>query len=297
MKIVISGSSGFVGGALVEGLTADGHDVIRLRRCPAGSGAESSCWDPEGGKLDASELAGAAAVINLNGANIGGRRWTPAYKSELRESRLRSTSLMARTLAAMDAPPPVLINASAVGVYGDRGDEPLTEASSKGDGFLADLAADWEAAAAPAIEAGVRVVFLRLGMVLGRGGALDRMLLPFRMGLGGPIGGGEQWWPWIALEDVVRSVRFLLERPEMSGPVNAVAPEVVTSREFAKILGRVLHRPAVLPAPAFAVRMAAGEMADALLLSSARVIPDRLSEAGFQWLRPTLEGALESILG
>ncbi len=288
MKIVISGSSGFIGQALVGALLEQGHEVRRLLR----SGDEGKGWDPASGHLDADVFEGIDAVVNLSGANIAGKRWSDAYKVQLRSSRLSSTGLLARVMASLNAPPKVLINASAVGFYGDRGDEAVDEASLAGEGFLAELSQDWEATTAPAASAGIRVVLLRLGMVVGSGGALGRMLLPFKMGLGGPIGNGRQWWPWIAMDDVIGAVAFVLEHDEISGPINLVSPEETTSREFARVLGHVLHRPAFLPAPAFAVRLLAGEMADALLLSSARVKPKVLERAGFEFGVPSLEAAL-----
>lgn len=293
MKIVISGSSGFVGRALVEGLGQRGHGISRLvRSADEASRADQKVWDPSQGRLEPSVFEGVDAVINLNGTNIAGGRWTKAYKDELCSSRLRSTELLAERMAAMSRPPKVLINASATGFYGDRGDEVLTEEASEGAGFLADLTGEWEGATRPASGADIRVVLLRLGMVVGSGGALGRMLLPFKMGLGGPIGNGRQWWPWIAMDDVIGAVAFVLEHDEISGPINLVSPEETTSREFARALGHVLHRPAFLPAPAFAVRLLAGEMADALLLSSARVRPEVLERAGFQFEVPSLEAAL-----
>ena len=288
MKVVISGSSGSIGQALVGALEHQGRKVLRLLR----SGAECMQWDPASGRLDAASFKGIDAVINLNGANIAGGRWTSSYKDELRSSRLKSTRLLTETMAAMSHPPKVLINASATGFYGDRGDERINEGSPQGSGFLADLTGEWEDAAQPASAAGIRVVLLRLGMVVSSGGALGRMLLPFKMGLGGPIGNGRQWWPWIAMDDVVEIVAFALDRDDISGPINLVSPEESTSREFARALGRVLGRPAFLPAPAFAVRLLAGEMADALLLSSQRVKPEVLVRAGFQFAVPSLEGAL-----
>ncbi len=293
MKIVISGSSGFVGQVLVEGLRQRGHRVIRLvRKADEALGVDHVAWDPSQGRLESSVFEGVDAVINLNGVNIAGGRWTDAYKDELSSSRLQSTKLLAETMAAMSRPPKVLINASATGFYGDCGDEVLTEEASAGAGFLADLTGEWEGATRPASAAGIRVVLLRLGLVVGSGGALARMLLPFKMGLGGPIGSGRQWWPWIAMDDVIGAVIFALEHLELSGPINLVSPEETTSRGFARTFGRVLHRPALLPAPALAIRLLTGEMGDALLLSSARVRPEVLERAGFQFDLPSLEEAL-----
>ncbi len=293
MKIVISGSSGFVGQALVEDLRQRGHRVVRLvREVDEAQRPDHVVWDPSQGRLDSSVFEGVDAVVNLNGTNIGGGRWTSSYKDELRSSRLEATDLLAGTMASLEDPPKVLINASATGFYGNSGDEVLTEEASAGDGFLADLTGEWEGATRTASVVGIRVVLLRLGMVVGPGGALGRMLLPFKMGLGGPIGNGRQWWPWIAMDDVIGAVAFALDHDQLSGPINLVSPEETTSRGVARTLGRVLHRPAFLPAPAFAVRLLAGEMADALLLSSARVQPKVLERAGYQFAVPSLEAAL-----
>lgn len=292
MKIVIAGSSGFVGQRLVADLERHGHTVLRLVRYTTEGTGEAAEWAPSRGVLDISILEGADAVINLAGANIAGRRWTEGYKEELRLSRVGSTALLAKTMASMNEPPKVLINASAVGFYGDRGEQVLDETSAPGGGFLADLTSRWEEATAPAVDAGIRVVLLRLGMVIGNGGALNRMLLPFKFGMGGPIGNGRQWWPWIAIDDVVGIVAFALQQQTISGPINVVSPEETTSRDFAKTLCRILHRPSFLPAPAFAVRLLAGEMADALLLSSARVRPDVLERFGYQFEVPSLNQAI-----
>lgn len=294
MKIVITGSSGFVGRALIDGLEGRGDTVIPLVRRVQGDAQPSDHpqWDPRQGLLESSVFEGVDAVINLNGANIAGRRWSPEYKEKLRSSRLQATTLLAETLGGMACPPKVLISASATGFYGDRGDERLDESSAPGRGFLADLSREWEEANRPAATAGMRVVVLRFGMVVGSGGALDRMLLPFKMGMGGPIGNGRQWWPWIAIDDVVGAVAFVLDQEAVVGPVNLVSPEEATSRTFAKALGRVLHRPAVVPTPEFAVRLVAGEMADALLISSARVQPEGLRRMGYQFVSPSLEEAI-----
>lgn len=279
---------------MIEGLERRGDTVLPLVRRVKEDAQQSDhpMWDPPQGLLESSVFEGVDAVINLNGANIAGRRWTSDYKDELRSSRLQATMLLAETLGGMNRPPKVLISASATGIYGDRGDERLDESSAPGRGFLADLSREWEEANHAAATAGIRVVVLRLGMVVGSGGALARMLLPFRLGLGGPVGNGRQWWPWIAIDDVVGAVAFALEEETVSGPINVVSPEETTSRGFAQVLGRVLHRPAVLPAPAFAVRLLAGEMADALLLSSARVRPEVLQRMGYQFALPSLDEAI-----
>lgn len=293
MRFVVSGASGFVGRALVADLSAHGHEVVRLiRGGPADRTPLAQPWDPGAGVLDPRSLAGADVVVNLSGSNIGERRWSRAVKEDLRSSRFRSTELLVRTIARSEPPPRLLASASAVGFYGDRGEELLDERSSVGSGFLAELARDWEATALAAASDRTRVVLLRLGMVIGAGGALTRMLPLFRLGVGGPIGGGRQWWPWIGLDDVTAAVRFLVDRPEVSGPVNLTAPETLRCRELTAALARHLHRPAVLPAPAVAVRIALGEMADALLLASARVRPAVLLQAGFRFSAPSIADAL-----
>jgi len=295
MKVLVSGSSGFIGRALVEGLLRRGDEVVRLVRRPPTSSDETR-WNPIEGRLDPAVLEDADAVVNLSGANIAGRRWSREYKIELRSSRLRATQTLVRAIGEASRPPDVLINASAVGIYGDRGDEILDESAAPGEGFLPELTRSWEEATVPAAENGVRVVLVRLGMVIGNGGALVRMLPAFRLGLGGPIGNGRQWWPWIAIGDAVAAVVFALEHPEISGPVNVVSPEAVTSKDFARTLGRALRRPAFLPAPAWAVRMAAGEMADALLLASARVRPSVLEAGNFRFETPSLDSALSKAI-
>jgi len=295
MKVLISGSSGMVGSALVSALTRSGHQIVRLVRGDAGPTEAAVSWDPIAGRLDPASLAGVEAVVNLNGSNIGEGRWTERRKRELRSSRLEPTELLVGTIARLDPPPSVLINASAVGYYGDRGEEVLDESSGPGRGFLAELTRDWEAAATAA-GGHARVALLRLGMVVGSGGALGRMLPAFRLGLGGPIGSGRQWWPWIGIDDVVGAVTRVLTDSSLSGPLNLVAPHEVRCREFTSILGRVLARPAVLPLPALAARLALGEMADAVLLASARVRPSALLDAGFDFTHPLLEAALRAAL-
>jgi uncharacterized protein (TIGR01777 family) len=298
MRIVVSGSSGLIGRALVADLSSRGHQVVRLvRRQPEPADESVASWDPAAGHLSPADLEGADAVINLNGRNIGQGRWTSQVKEELRSSRLRPARLLTETIAGLEQPPAVVINASAVGYYGDRGDEILNESSSPGKGFLARLTQQWEEAATAARSTRTRVVLLRLGMVLGRGGgALASMLPAFRLGLGGPIGDGRQWWPWVAMEDVVGAVLFALERAEVGGAVNVVSPQQVRCSEFVRTLGQVLHRPAFMPLPRFAARMMLGEMADALLLASARVRPATLETLGYEFARPELEGALRQAL-
>jgi len=298
MRIVVAGASGFVGRPLVEHLRGHGHQVLRLVRDPGQvADAEAALWDPAAGTLDPGLVEGADAVVNLCGQGIGDRRWTARVKRALRISRLEPTALLARIIAGARRPPRVLVNASAVGLYGDRGDEVLAEGSPAGQGFLAELTRDWEAAALTARSERTRVVLVRMAMVVGRGGAVGRMLLPFRLGLGGPVGSGRQWWPWIALEDAARGIGFVLEHPEADGPFNLVSPVEVRCRDFARALGRALGRPALLPLPGLAARLALGEMAGPLLLASARVRPAALLGFGFEHRRAALEDALRAAVG
>ncbi len=279
-RVAVSGSSGLVGSSLVPYLTTGGHQVQRLRR----------------GDDDAS-LEGLDAVVHLAGEPINGR-WTPAKKQRIRASRIDGTRRLCERLARCRRPPRTLLCASAVGAYGERGDEVLSEASPLGDGFLADVCRGWEAACEPARQAGIRVVHLRFGVVLSpRGGALRQMLPPFRFGLGGRVGSGRQWFPWIALDDVLGVVHHCLGDERITGPVNVVAPQQVTNAEFTATLGKVLRRPTIFPVPAWAARFAFGEMADALLLASTRVEPRRLRESGYPFFLPDLESALLQMLG
>jgi len=249
-------------------------------------------WDPMRGVLSPSDLEGADAVVHLAGEPLA-HRWTDARKRAIRESRVRGTELVARTIAVLDHRPRVLLSGSAIGIYGDRGDEPVDEESALGSGFLAGVTREWEAASVAAADAGVRVVLLRTGIVLSpNGGALERLLLPFRLGVGGPIGSGRQWMSWISLEDHVRAMEHALATTGMHGPVNLVSPNPVTNAEFAATLGRVLSRPALVPAPAFALELVYGEMARATILAGQRVLPKMLLRAGFHFAHPTLEQAL-----
>lgn len=297
MRIVISGASGFVGAALVAHLRSRAHRVRTLVRQPPSDPRSEEQWDPMTGKLDAESLSGVDAVINLNGRSISRGRWTRRVKEELRSSRLDSTRTLVKAIGRIPEPPPLLINASATGFYGDRGDEKLDETADPGVGFLADLTREWEATAREAQSGATRVVLLRLGMVLGHGAALEKMLPPFKLGLGGPMGNGRQFWPWIAMDDVLGAVDHVLDRQDIKGPINLVAPETVTSKIFARDLGEHLGRPAIIPAPAFAVKIALGEMAEALLLSSTRAVPKVLTETGYDFKAPTLSKAFRSILG
>ncbi|WP_147942240.1 TIGR01777 family oxidoreductase [Microbispora sp. CSR-4] len=296
MTTVVTGSSGLLGTALVSALRADGHQVRRLvRRAPAGP--DECFWDPEGDVLDPAALEGADAVVHLAGAGIGERRWTEAYKRELVGSRVSGTHVLATAMARAERGPRVLLSSSAIGFYGDTGDRAVDESAPAGTGFLADLARAWEAATAPAEEAGVRVTLLRSGMVLsGRGGALARMLPIFKMGAGAVLGSGRQYTSWISLPDWVDAVRFLLAH-DLTGPVNLTAPEPVTNAEYTAALARALRRPTMpLPAPRLALRLALGEFADEALLAGPRVLPRRLLDAGHRFAHPTIGEALAAVL-
>lgn len=289
MKVVVSGSSGLLGSALVPALRGRSHEVVRLVRRDARAADEVS-WDPTSGGLDVAAVSDADAFVNLSGAKID-RRWTEGRKREIRDSRVQATSLLARTAAALERKP-ALISAGGIGIYGDRGDEILTEESELGTGFLAEVAKAWEAAADPAREAGVRVVCFRQGIVLSRrGGALRKMLTPFKLGLGGRVGSGKQWWSWISLDDAVAAFLVALE-DELSGAYNLVSPSPATSAQLTKALGRALGRPTLFPLPAVAVRMLFGEMGEVTLLGGQRALPARLLEAGFVFSYPELQSAL-----
>ena len=289
MKILVSGSHGLVGKALLRSLTIDGHDVVRLER-----GVQ---WHPDRGTMDANQLQGFDAVVHLAGESIASGRWTDEKKRAIRDSRVDGTALLSTTLAQLSQPPALFLSASAIGYYGDRGDELLTESSLPGKDFLAGVCVEWENATRPAAEKGIRTVCARFGIILdAHEGALGKMLTPFRMGIGGRVGDGKQWMSWIALEDVINALKFVLANQTIGGPVNYVAPNPVTNAEFTKTLGRVLSRPTLFPIPEFGARLAFGEMADALLLSSQRVVPTVLNDNGFQFTLPTLEDALRNIL-
>ena len=298
MKILVSGTTGLIGTALVPFLTTGGHSVVRLIRSQPRPGQAAVHWDTAAGSIDSSAFEGLDAVVHLAGENIAARRWTPAQKARIRDSRVQGTRLLAQSLARLQQPPKVMVCASAIGFYGDRGTEVLTEESAPGSGFLTDTCLAWEAAAQPASGKGVRVVNLRLGVVLSPGGgALAKMLFPFRLGVGGKIGSGRQYMSWIGIDDVVGVIHYALTTDELRGPINAVAPNPVTNREFTKTMGRVLSRPTIFPMPAFAARMAFGEMADELLLASTRVKPARLQNSSYYFRHPQLEGALRHLLG
>ncbi len=300
MKILITGATGLVGSALVPALAGDGHMVCRLIRPSTKSiggtkGAFDVAWNPETGELGGAAV-GAEAVFNLGGASIGDGRWTAGRKNLLRSSRVDATRALVTALGKMNAKPDVLISASAIGYYGSRGDKTLTEASEAGKDFLAVLAKDWEAEALRAEVLRTRVVLARFGVILdGRGGALPKMALPFKFGAGGRVGSGKQWLSWVALSDTIEALRSALQNRELRGPVNIVSPNPTTNADFSKALARALHRPALCPAPAFALRLVMGEMADALLLSSQRVLPQKLLDAGFHFADRSLPEALDRI--
>jgi uncharacterized protein (TIGR01777 family) len=296
MKILVTGASGLIGTALVSSLSSSGHEVTRLVRRPPASGERVARWDPQAGTIDASAVEGVDAVVHLAGENIA-ERWTPAKKAKIRDSRVKGTQLLCETLSRLSSPPRVLVSASAVGYYGDRGEALLTEDSPSGRGFLAEVCRAWEAATEPARQHGLRVVQLRLGVVLSAaGGALAKMLPPFRLGLGGVLGSGQQYMSWIALDDAVGVMQHALVTDALHGPTNAVAPRAVTNQEFTKTLGKVLGRPTAIPLPAFAARLMFGEMADELLLASARLQPTKLLASGYQFRYPELEAALQHVL-
>jgi uncharacterized protein (TIGR01777 family) len=297
MKVLITGATGLIGSALSARLLKDQHTVVRLRRGGANYRPGDAAWDPNTGTIDPAALDAVDAVVNLAGASIAGGRWTAARKAELRASRVEPTQALVNTLAKLPRPPRVLVSASAIGYYGDRGDETLPESSQAGDGFLAGICSEWEAAAMEAERAGIRTVTIRTGIVLAKdGGALAKMIPPFRWGLGGRLGSGKQWMSWITLEDEVEVFYGAIVNAQWRGPVNAASPHPVTNAEFTRVLARVLDRPAIFPAPAFALRLILGEMAEALLLSSQRVSPRKLSELGFSFRQSQLEPALRAIL-
>jgi len=297
-KIIVSGASGMLGSALRRRLVANGQSVLQLVR-RARETEDELTWNPATSPIVSrpEELEGCSAAIHLAGANIAGRRWTAAYKRELAASRIDSTRALAGLLAGLRTPPRTLIVASAIGIYGDRGDERLDESSAPGAGFLADVCVAWEKAAKPARDAGIRVVHARFGVVLGNGpGALGKMLPLFRLGLGGRLGSGRQWMSWMSLDDAIGAILFALERTELAGPVNITAPNPVTNAEFTQALAKQLHRPALLPAPAFALKLALGEMAEEALLASVRVVPAKLVAAGFRFAHPALAEALAAAI-
>ena len=304
MRVAITGIRGLIGGALAASLRADGHEIVGVSRRtdPVGASAAADetaertvAWDVAAGTIDASALEGLDAIVHLAGESIGGR-WTNRRKAAIMSSRVESTRLLAGVVRELDAKPSVFVCGSAIGFYGDRGDEELTERSLPGDGFLADVCMRWERAAVPIPDAGVRLVRIRTGLVVGSGAeAIDRMAAITRLGAGGPLGGGRQWWSWISLDDEVRAIRHLIDS-DASGAFNLTAPNPVRQRDFQRALSAALRRPSFMPAPQFAIRAALGEMGQSLLLDSTRVLPDALAEDGFEFIHPQLDGALAEAL-
>ncbi|MGW2346847.1 TIGR01777 family oxidoreductase [Streptomyces sp. NPDC001661] len=292
-RFAVAGASGLIGSALVRSLTDDGHDVCRLvRRAPRAP--DEARWDPKEGYVDTARLAGCEGIVNLAGAGVGDHRWTAAYKREIRDSRVLGTQTLARAAAGLDTPPRVFLNGSAVGYYGDTGARTVDETAPAGDGFLPSVCVEWEAAAAPAHQAGIRTVFARTGLVVARGGGAWGKLFPlFKAGLGGRMGDGRQYWSYIALADHVAALRHLLDAGDVAGPVNLTAPQPATNREVTEAMGRVLRRPAVLPVPSFALRAVLGEMAGDVL-GSTRAVPTRLLESGFEFAHPGVDQAIRA---
>jgi uncharacterized protein (TIGR01777 family) len=297
MIVAVTGSSGLVGSALVAALEADGHFVRPVVRRTPRSEKNEIRWDPSAGTIDTVELESVDAVVHLAGESIVAQRWTPAFKDKILSSRVGPTRSLCQALAGMATKPSVLVSASAIGYYGNRGDVPVDESSPPGEGFLAEICKQWEAATQPARDAGIRVVNLRIGFVLAKeGGGLAKMLTPFKLALGGPVGSGKQYMSWVALDDLIRAIKFSLSSTALNGPVNATAPHPVTNHEFTKTLGRVLKRPTIFPMPSFAARLAFGEMADDMLIGGVRVQPRVLEAARFDFAYPQLEVALRHIL-
>jgi uncharacterized protein len=302
VEVAITGASGLIGSAITRALRDDGHTVLSLIR-PASTGqragADAIRWDPVAGTIEADGLEGIDAIVHLAGAGIGDKRWSPTRKREIRESRVRGTDLLARTLAGLSRPPGVFVSGSAVGFYGDRGDEVLTEQSEPGADFLAEVVQAWEAAALPAADAGIRTVFLRNGVVLAAdGGMLPRLVTMFRLYVGGRLGSGRQWLSWVSIDDEVGVIRFLFDNADVSGPINVTGPAPITNAEFTKALGAALHRPTVVPVPAFGPRLVLGrEMADELLFVSQRAVPAALTAAGYRFAHPDVATALAALLG
>jgi uncharacterized protein (TIGR01777 family) len=296
MKVLVTGATGLVGTALIPKLRAAGYHSVRLVRKNPVSDSDI-VWNPELGQLDLMSLEGLDAVVHLAGENIAGARWNDKVKKKIRDSRVNGTHLLASTLAQLKTPPKTLLCASAIGFYGDRGNEILTEDSPKGSGFLADVCEEWESASEPAQKKGIRTVLFRIGVILTPdGAALKKMLPPFKLGAGGIIGDGKQYWSWMSLDDVIGAILHALGTPSLKGPVNVVAPNAVTNAEFTKTLGHALKRPTFFPMPAFVARLALGEMADALLLASARVEPKKLTVSGYAFRYPDLAGCLHDLL-
>lgn len=296
MKILITGSTGLIGSKLIPLLSGKGHTVTRLTRTRSGESPNTAFWDPERGEIEAGKLEGHDAVLHLAGENIAGR-WTRKKKGRIEDSRVKGTMLLSRTLAGLDSMPGVIVAASGIGYYGDRGNQVLTEDSGPGEGFLARLSIKWEDALSPARDAGIRVVNMRLGIVLTpEGGALGKMLPTFRLGLGGRMGSGEQYWSWVAIDDVLSAIYHSIASDSLRGPVNFTAPNPVTNREFTEALGDALGRPAFLHVPGFALRLLLGEMADETMLTSTRAVPSRLLGSGFEFRYADLGRALDHML-
>lgn len=297
MDVAISGSSGLIGSKLVHALTAAGHRVIRVVRREPAPGADEIRWDPDAGEIDAASLEGVGAVINLNGAGIGDKRWSDARKKVLYSSRVDATDLLARTLVGLDAKPDVFLSGSAIGFYGDRGEEVLTEQSSAGDDFNAEICVDWEKAAAPAVDAGIATAYLRTGIVLDADGPfLGRQLPLFKLGLGGRMGSADRWISWISIDDEVAAIVYLLTAG-VTGPVNLTAPNPVRNGEFTDTMGRVLRRPTVLPVPMIGPKLLLGSEAVDNLINSAKILPSALESAGYSFTHTDLEPALRTVLG
>ncbi|ATW48130.1 TIGR01777 family oxidoreductase [Streptomyces peucetius] len=295
-RIAVTGASGLIGRALVHSLRADGHEVVRLVRRPL-EAADEVRWDPARQYVDVAGLAGCEAVVHLAGAGVGDRRWTEAYRKEIRDSRVLGTAAIAEAVASLDVPPRVLVSGSAVGYYGDTGERAVDESAPPGDGFLSDVCVEWEAATGTAEEAGVRTALVRTGLVVSRqGGAWGRMFPLFRAGLGGRLGSGRQYWSFISLHDTVAALRHIVDTESLSGPVNLTAPEPVTNREATEAMGRVLRRPTPFAVPAPALRMVLGGLADDVL-SSGRVLPGALLGSGFSFAFPRIDDAVRAALG
>jgi len=292
MRVAVTGASGLIGSALVPALRARGHEVIRLvRRAP--SAPDEVRWDPRTGDVDLAGLAGVQGIVHLAGAGVGDKRWTDAYKAEILDSRVQGTTTIARAAAALDPKPSVLVCGSAIGYYGDTGDRAVTEESPQGAGFLADVVAQWEASAQPAVDAGIRVPFARTGLVVSsKGGAWKRLMPIFKAGLGGKVGSGSQYWSFISMRDEIAALIALLEDAKYAGPVNLTAPIPVTNAEVTAAMGRVLGRPTLLPVPAFALKIALGEFSQDVL-GSQRVLPKVLESDGFTWSDPTIDSAIQ----
>jgi uncharacterized protein (TIGR01777 family) len=297
MKVAVSGSHGLVGTALCNALSSSGHTVFRIVRSASGSDSNAIVWDIDAGTIDSAKLDGVDAVVHLAGENIAASRWTPEQKQKIKDSRIKSTRLLADAISKLSAKPEVIVSGSAIGFYGNRGDEQLTETSNPGFGFLAEVCREWEDAIAPIKAAGVRVVNLRTGVILSpKAGALNKLLPIFKLGGGGIVGDGRQYMSWVSLEDEVGVIEFAITNKTLEGPVNVVSPNPVTNAQFTSILGKVVHRPTLFPLPGFAARIILGEMADELLLASQRCQPTKLLNAGYKFEYPKLEEALSAAI-